>query len=122
MSFPDTDPWDSSAPLSAQASKSNRGLFGKRKLSMAEEDGGDGLEQRLRSAEGRAQAAESKVSHLESELRSYDDAISVLKHQVESLIGQAGPARLASLMEETAKDDPFVPDWDDHGEGPAAEV
>jgi len=122
MSFPDTDPWDSSAPQSAQASKSNRGLFGKRKPSMAEEDGGEALELRLRSAEGRAQAAESKVSHLESELRSYDEAISSLKHQVESLVGQAGPGRLASLMEETAKDDPLVPDWDDLGEGAAAEA
>jgi hypothetical protein len=67
--------------MSADPIKQGRGLFGRKREDV--DPGASETELRLRAAEGRAQAAESRVGDLQAELAFYGDAIRSLKSELE---------------------------------------
>lgn len=69
--------------MSAELSRQVRGLFSRRRDETAQ--GSSEVEMRLQAAEGRADAAETRVSDLQTELMFYGDAIRSLKGELEAV-------------------------------------
>lgn len=69
--------------MGAEPIRQGRGLFGRRREEL--DAGPSEMEVRLQAAEGRAEAAETRVGDLQQELMFYGDAIRSLKSELEAV-------------------------------------